>query len=201
MPISEQPVEPAVLICAALTPGAPEMAHACERIERHLGPITDRSPIYPFDFSAYYSDEMGEGLIKQLFRVGDPVDPASLYDVKRMTMEIEKELAEEKQGSLFRRANIDPGLVTVESLVLATTKHSGHRICIGPGLFAETTLFFQKGKCQPQPWTYPDYQTPLVQAFLLGIRDSLLQARRRRGRATAHPRSESGEKRRQAGPR
>ncbi len=179
MPIFEQPVEPAALICATLTPGATEMAQASEKIERHLGSITSRSSTFPFDFSTYYHDEMGGGLIKQLFRVGDPVDPASLYDVKRKTMEIEKELAEEKQGALCRRANIDPGLVSVESLVLATTKYSGHRICIGPGLFAETTLFFQKGKCQPQPWTYPDYQTPVVQAFLLEIRDTLLQRRRR----------------------
>ena len=179
MPIFEQPVEPAALICAVLAPGEPEMAQALERIERRLGPITSRSAVYPFEFSAYYRDEMGDGLIKQLFRVGDPMDPASLYDAKRKTMEIEKDLAEEKRGTLFRRANIDPGLIAVESLVLATTKYSGHRICIGPGLFAETTLLFQKGKCQPQPWTYPDYQTPVVQAFLLEIRDTLLQRRRR----------------------
>ena len=179
MPIFEQPVESAVLICAALTPGASEMAQAAERIECRLGPITRCSPTYPFEFSTYYRDEMGDGLIKQLFRVGDPVDPASLYDVKQKTMEIERELAEEKQGQLRRRANIDPGLITVESLVLATTKYSGHRICIGPGLFAESTLLFQKGKCQPQQWTYPDYQTPVVQAFLLEIRDTLLQRRRR----------------------
>ncbi len=179
MPIFEQPVEPAVLICAALTPSASEMAQASERIERRIGPITSCSPTYRFEFSTYYRDEMGDGLIKQLFRVGDPVDPAALYDVKRKTMEIERELAEEKRGKLRRRANIDPGLITVESLVLATTKYSGHRICIGPGLFAETTLLFQKGKCQLQQWTYPDYQTPVVQSFLLGIRDTLLQKRRR----------------------
>jgi hypothetical protein len=154
------------------------MTAAAERVERHFGPITGRSPTYPFDFSAYYREEMGDGLVKQLFRVGKPVDPASLYHTKKKTMEIERELAEEKHGKLCRRANIDPGLVSIESLVLATTKYSGHRICIGPGLFAETTLLFQKGKCRPQEWTYPDYQTPVVQAFLLKIRATLLQNRR-----------------------
>jgi len=187
MPLFEQPVEPAVLICAILTPGSPEMAAATERIERHLGPITNRSPAYQFDFSAYYREEMGDGLVKQFFRVGNTVDPASLYDAKRKTMEIERELAEEKNGRLCRHANIDPGLVSIESLVLATTKYSGHRVCIGAGLFAETTLLFQQGKYQPQQWTYPDYQTPLVEAFLLEIRDTLLQSRRGSGKNDGSP--------------
>ena len=162
MPLCEQPVEPAFLMCAALTPGTSEMAQASERIERRIGPITSRSPAYPFEFSTYYRDEMGDGLIKQLFLVGDPVDPASLCDVKRKTMEIERELAEEKQGKLCRRANIDPGLITVESLVLATTKYSGHRICIGPGLFAETWLyvngFLAAHRPQAGMWWHNDYR-------------------------------------------
>jgi hypothetical protein len=76
-----------------------------------------------------------------------------------------------------RRANIDPGLVTIESLVLASTKYSGHRICIGPGLYAETTLLFQKGQYRPLEWTYQDYRTEAAQAFLLAIRAWLLRLR------------------------
>jgi hypothetical protein len=178
MPIREQPVEPAAVICAILAPAATELAAAGARIESQLGTIERHSAPYPFDFSSYYRNEMGPGLLKQLLWLTDPVDPSKLYTIKRQTMEIEKALAERKDGEYFRRANIDPGLVTVESLVLATTKYSGHRICIGPGLFAETTLLFQKGGCQPLPWTYPDFRTPLVQDFLLEIRNQLLQVRR-----------------------
>ena len=69
------------------------------------------------------------------------------------------------------------GLVSVESLVLATTKHAGHRIAIGSGIYAEVTLLFERGRYAPLPWTYADYRTEEVQSFLLAIRGELLARR------------------------
>ena len=178
MPIVEQPVESVALVFAVLCHDASQLSRTSMQLEDLFGNIQTRSEVFPFDFSTYYSEEMGDGLIKQLLRITAPVDPAVLYDIKRRTMQLERELAESTRGALRRRANVDPGLVSVESLVLATTKYSGHRICIGPGLFAETTLLFQKGRCQPMQWTYPDYKTPVVQNFLLNVRGGLLQRRR-----------------------
>ena len=66
----------------------------------------------------------------------------------------------------------------MEGVVLATTKYSGHRICIAPGLYAETTLLFTKqGECAPLQWTYPDYRRADVQDFLLSTRAIVLQQR------------------------
>ena len=61
-------------------------------------------------------------------------------------------------GELRRTVNIDPGLLSEESLVLATTKASGHRVAIATGLWAEVTLRFERGEYRPLPWTYPDYR-------------------------------------------
>ena len=74
-----------------------------------------------------------------------------------------------------RRANIDPGLLSIESLVLATTKYAGHRVCIAPQLYAEVTLLYQRGRYRPLEWTYPDYQGDAVQRFLLDVRPWLLE--------------------------
>jgi hypothetical protein len=148
-----------------------------EVLEGHIAPIRDVGSVYLFDYSAYYEREMGAGLVKQLVCFEGSVDPAVLAQVKGRTMELERELGREEGGAVRRRANIDPGLVTIESLVLASTKYSGHRICIGPGLYAETTLLFQKGQYRPLEWTYQDYRTEAAQAFLLAIRAWLLRLR------------------------
>lgn len=142
-----------------------------------IAPIRKQGSVYAFDYTQYYAREMGEGLIKQLVWFEGSVDPAVLPQVKRQTMELEKELGRVEEGKVRRRANIDPGLVSIESLALASTKYCGHRLCIAPQLYAEVTLLFQKGRYRPLEWTYPDFRTEEAQAFLLEIRAWLLQLR------------------------
>ena len=183
MPIDLQPVEPVALIGAITARDQDTLAAARSQLASRLGPIRRQGRVYPFEFTAYYTKEMGENLIKQLVWFEELVDPAFLPQAKHGTMEVEKELGELREGIIRRRANIDPGLVSVESLVLATTKYSGHRICIAPGLYAEVTLLFQQGQYRPQEWTYPDYRTGEVQELLQEIRAHLRQQRRLRGAA------------------
>jgi hypothetical protein len=49
--------------------------------------------------------------------------------------------------------------VTLDKLVLATTKDYSHRIYLRDGIYAEVTLYFRKGRFHPFEWTYPDYCT------------------------------------------
>ena len=178
MPIDLQATSPASLTCAVLGGGQRILDETAERLAGSFGPVRQRSETYDFDFSAYYEPEMGGNLVKQIFWFEQPVAPEQLPSVKLQTMKIERELAEtNSERELRRRANIDPGLVTVESVALASTKYSGHRICIDRGLFAETTLLFQKDGCHPFDWTYPDYRSEGVQEFLLEIRADLLARR------------------------
>ena len=117
---------------------------------------------------------MGADLVKGLTWFGDPVELSTLSQAKAQTMAVEQEFAMPTPAGLNRRVNADPGLVTADSLVLASTKYSGHRICIGAGIYAETTLLFRKGRYEPMPWTYMDYQNDLVQEFLRKVRRELL---------------------------
>jgi len=177
MPIDIQQPQSMALICAIMARDQHLLEQARDQLETRLGPIHRQGPIYPFDYTTYYAAEMGANLIKQLIWFRQPVDPAVLPGTKQQTMEIERELAEKTADKIGRRVNIDPGLVSIESLVLASTKYSGHRICIAPGLYAETTLLFKKGRYSPFEWTYLDYQTDTVQEFLQTIRTHLLQQR------------------------
>ena len=116
---------------------------------------------------------MGARLSKQLVCFAERIDPAELAAVKAQTMALERAMS---RGQC-RRANIDPGLLSIENLVLATTKCAGHRICIAPQLYAEVTLLYQRGRYRPLEWTYPDYQGDAVQGFLLEVRPWLLAVR------------------------
>ncbi len=177
MPIDLQPSTPVALVCAILADSAETLADAKEHLAECFGPLRAASATYDFDFTSYYEAEMGAGLCKQLVCFAERIDPAELAACKRQTIELEKALGRATGGTLRRRANIDSGLLSIESLVLATTKCAGHRICIAPQLYAEVTLLYQRGRYRPLEWTYPDYQGDVVQRFLLDVRPWLLRVR------------------------
>lgn len=177
MPLDLQQPQPAALITAVMAPDDEVLQAVGRDLAEAFGPVSKVGPTYPFAFSRYYDREMGAGLTKQLLWFEDLVDPAQLAQIKGRAMDLERQWAQERDGALCRRVNIDPGLVTIESLVLATTKYSGHRICIAPALYAEVTLLYQKGQYRPFEWTYADYQDPKVGRFLLEIRADLMARR------------------------
>lgn len=177
MPIKLQPAAPAALVCAVLAAKEKDLRQAQEQLTRPFGPVRARGPVYAFAYSQYYEKEMGTGLFKQILCFERPVDPADLPRAKHETIALEKKTARQESGRLYRSVNIDPGLLTAESLVLATTKHTAHRIAIAPGLYAELTLLYRKGAYRPFDWTYLDYQSAEMQEFLQSLRPWLLTLR------------------------
>lgn len=181
MPLNLHPGEPAAFLCAVMARGADGVDTAVDGLAARFGAVQARSPIWAFDMSGYYEAEMGQGLAKGLVWLGDPIDPERLAGRKRQTLAFERQRAVEGDaGALRRTVNVDPGLLSEESLVLATTKASGHRVAIGTGLWAEVTLRFERGEYRPLPWTYPDYRGPEVGEFLLEVRRRLRELRRSR---------------------
>ena len=173
MPIDLQPSTPVALVCAILADSADTFADAKIGLAECFGSLHAASETYDFDFTSYYEAEMGAGLSKQLVCFAERIDPAELAAIKAQTMALERAMSRGK----CRRANIDPGLLSIESLVLATTKCAGHRVCIAPQLYAEVTLLYQRGCYQPLEWTYPDYRSDAMQRFLLDMRSWLLRVR------------------------
>ena len=179
-----QPGEPAAFLCAVMARGADAVDTAVAQLALQFGAVQARSRTWAFDMSAYYEAEMGPGLAKGLVWLGDPIDPERLAGRKRQMLTFEGERAVEGPGGELRRTvNVDPGLLSEEGLVLATSKARGHRVAIAAGLWAEVTLLFEGGEYRPLPWTYPDYRGPEVREFLVEVRGRLRELRRGRGSA------------------
>lgn len=173
VPIDLQPGEPAAFLCAVMAGSEPALAAAAQQLAARFGPVRAASPVYPFP-AQYYAPEMGPGLVKGLLWLGDLVDPAELSRRKAATLDFERERAIAGPEGPRRTVNVDPGMLSAGSLVLATTKSRAHRIAIAPSLYAEVTLLFESGTYRPLPWTYADYRRPDVGQFLLQVRSALL---------------------------
>ena len=173
MPLKLQNPPRVALTFALTTNGDRAFREAVDILQSRLGSIVDQSEPYALQEGGYYASEMGSGLKKQLLCFAQLVAPDQLYTHKMSSIGIEHALAEMRNGARCRRVNIDPGLLSIESLVLSTTKRVGHRISIGKGIWAETTLLYQKGTYRPLPWTYLNYKRDDVQRFLLRVRQWL----------------------------
>ena len=144
------------------------------RLEASFGPVDIITDPFPFDFTDYYVPEMGNGIERFFISFSVLVSPDALAAVKEETNMIEEEWAEDGQ----RKINLDPGLLSLSSVVLATTKNRSHRIAIGRSLYAELTLVYQNRHFEALPWTYADYRSEEVQNILLAFRKQYLQLRK-----------------------
>ena len=138
-----------------------------EKLEALYGPIDIITDPFPFSFTDYYVPEMGEGIERFFIAFHNPVRPDSLASIKTETNGIEREYSIDGQ----RKINLDPGLLSLENVILATTKNRSHRIAVGMDLYAEVTLIYQDHGWQPQPWTYADYRSERVQEILTSFRE------------------------------
>lgn len=168
------PARSVPLICGMIGVDAEILVEARETLADAFGPIDFESEIFPFDFTEYYREEMGSRLLRQLVCFKEPIDPASLADIKNRTNAFEKSFAAAGDGSAARRVNIDPGYVTPAKLVLATTKDFSHRVYLRDGIYAEVTLGFAKEGRRNLPWTYPDFASGRYDAFLLAVREKAM---------------------------
>jgi len=175
---------PSVLVCGLIAHDDAALADSERLLVERFGPVAGRSPVIPFDFTDYYEPEMGKNLIRCWLAFSRLVPSDSLAQTKLASIILERQLAglavgqdrksEIEARRLFaRRANLDPGLLSLHNFVLASTKDYAHRICLGSGIHAELTLIYKSGRFEPLPWTYPDYRTAACLDFLVRCRELL----------------------------
>ena len=131
-----------------------------------FGPLDVVSGWFPFDFTSYYTPEMGAPLYRRMLAFERLIEQERLASIKLITNAMEQASVQGRG----RRVNIDPGYLLRERFVLATGKNYSHRIYIGQGIYADLTLIFTKGRFEPLPWTYPDYTAANMQTFLMRVR-------------------------------
>jgi Domain of unknown function (DUF4416) len=144
-----------------------------ERMSECFGPLMAESDLIPFTNSSYYEADMGPDLMRKFIAFDRPIAPDALAEIKEWTNELEAKLAADAHP-VARPVNIDPGLLYLSRLVLATVKNRAHRIYLGRGIYGEITLIRQANQWQKLQWTYTDYQSEPYHAFFNRVRDKLL---------------------------
>lgn len=154
-----------------------------ENFEKALKIMVDKFGNFDFEtdefsfteeFSSYYDDEIGGEAKRKILSFERLVNPEDQADIKTFTNAIEAEFSIDGN----RKVNLDPGFLSHGRLLLATTKKTGFRIPLKNGIYTELTLFFARGAWQKLPWTYRDYQSERVQAFLSRVRKRYLEQRK-----------------------
>lgn len=162
-PAPPSPVKPIVGILAA----SPDLlADARAALAISFGEIDLASEPKAWEVSDYYADELGIRPWRQY------VSHVELQAADELPLR--KRQANELEGR-WRRAhgravNLDPGYVDLQKLVLASTKDASHRVYLGIGIFAESTLRFVGGRFEPWPHTYPDYAEDDTLEFFTRVR-------------------------------
>lgn len=153
-------------------------AHAAIAVlKEEFGPAAYESEPIPFTFTTYYEDEMGANLQRILVAFDTLVPRNSLPDVKIRSNAVEDALkANGKRG-----VNLDPGILSLENICLATTKPYSHRIYLDKGIWAEVTLIYKKDSYQSLPWTYPDYASRELRDIFSELREMYKEKSRCRG--------------------
>ncbi|MFP4114732.1 MAG: DUF4416 family protein [Spirochaetota bacterium] len=164
--------QPHKLFVAALVSSDLDVDRVRRTVAERFGPIDSELAARPFTFSSYYDEEMGSGVVRTIFSIDPLVDPAELASLKERSNTIEAEHARPRSasGAQGRTINLDPGLLSLSRVILATTKASAHRIPIRDGLYAEITLVYRHGRYAPLEWTYPDYQSDDFVSWLGSVR-------------------------------
>ena len=137
-------------------------------IQKKFGLVDYKSHWIAFNYTNYYTDEMGSEIWRKFYSIKDPVDPANGYKFKLITNSIEKKFF--FKGTEKRRINLDPGLLSLGKFILFTTKNQQHRIPLQKGIYAEVTLRYHQKQFSTWEWTYRDYQTEIYWKVLCDIR-------------------------------
>ncbi len=141
------------------------------------GDIEQVSGVLSFNQTDYYRPEFGTNLVRRFYCFKKLIPQNYLKSVKVHAHKLEYQNSIDGR----RKFNIDPGLLTLERLILATGKNYAHRIYLGEGVFADLTLIFKQGSFRPLQWTYPDYASPESIEFWNGVRRLYLNELKERG--------------------
>ncbi|UCD70545.1 MAG: DUF4416 family protein [Syntrophobacterales bacterium] len=168
--------KPAKLVMSLISSEDELLMMAIEDLKSFLGEVDLLSDLLPFNLTRYYDEEMGSPLFRRFIAFKKLVPREALVDIKMRTNGIE----ERYSLNGCRRVNIDPGILSAENVVLATTKDYAHRPYLRDGIFADLTLIFRSRSFRPLEWTYPDYRQGEVIELMNGLRRNYLSQLKRK---------------------
>jgi hypothetical protein len=159
----------AKLFCGVLYADVALYGRTAQELISKFGEIEIVSEEYDFDFTGYYLGEFGPNLKKRFIVFMDLVHRKDLAKLKLITCKIEKSLSKENR----REVNIDPGYITKDNVVVASTKEMPHRVYLDKGIFADIQMVLTKNKAFFYRHTFRDYESQ--SGFFLEQRRRLMQ--------------------------
>ena len=166
--------KPAKLIISMITSDKCLFDLYKEELIKKFGEVDIESNAQPFDFTDYYEEEFGKNLMQKLFSFSSLIGMDELAEIKIITNSIENNFKNENiKNNLThpkRKINLDPGYITLDKYILASTKNGPSRIYINQGIYAEITLRFINKSFVTCEYTYPNYKTNEYIIFLNSVR-------------------------------
>lgn len=123
-------------------------------LSEKYGEINFTSEAYPFDFTDYYADEMGDNLYRSWLVFSELFSAERIVERKNFCLRLEEKYSSPDQN---RRVNLDPGYLAGAKFVLSSRKNNAQRIYLGEGVFAEITLIYRNNDWRELSWTYPEF--------------------------------------------
>lgn len=166
--------EPAKLIISMITSDKYLFSLYKEILIKRFGEVDIESNTQPFNYTDYYEEEFGENLMQKLFSFSTLIRQDELAEIKIITNVLENNNIDKNIKTNIthhkRKINLDPGYITLNKYILASTKDGPSRIYLNQGIFAEITLRFINKSFVPCEHTYPNYKTCEYIIFLTSVR-------------------------------
>ncbi len=167
--------EPVKFFVAILYSDADLLEKAIGVLQEKFGRIDYRSPAFEFKVTDYYEAEMGEPIYRKFVSFEKLINPGELAAIKIATNQLEDELAVDGR----RKVNLDPGYMDFHKVILASAKYNSQKIYLDHGIYADPTLWYEKGEFKPYPLSFPDFKAGVYNQTFLHIR-GLFKAHRKK---------------------
>ena len=163
-PIQPDPVK---LFIGILYSDEEVLKGAKEFLQEKYGKIDYESQPFEFIITDYYVPEMGSPIYRMFISHEPLIQPNEIARIKLESNEIEDQLTITGK----RKVNLDPGYMDTCKAVLASAKYNGPKVYLDDGIYADLTLYYEKGTFHPYPWSFPDFKTGQYNRPFLQIRE------------------------------
>ena len=170
--------QPVLLIMGVLYGDRVRLDEAESRLAAGMGEIEVKSQAFDFDVTGYYEGEMGPDLKRVFLAFKNLIDPGNIVDIKLAAVGIEEDMSVGGR----RTVNLDPGYMDFNKLVLVSAKFLANKIYIGRGVYADPTMYYDKGWITYE-WAFPDFRSGRYSDFFAEVRDLYKRKMRQSGGA------------------
>ena len=135
-------------------------------LEKAHGKLDFRSKPFNFDITDYYVSEMGSPIYRIFLSFCNLINPNEISSIKVEVCRIEDSISIKGK----RKVNLDPGYMDYDKVVLASTKYNGQKVYLDNGIWADLTLFYERGRFHTYAWSFPDFKQGIYDEVFMEIR-------------------------------